>query len=180
MNPDRAKTIRRRVKLLTWLFIGGLVLSGATAIPLESEVNGLVRITGAGRMAGGAGSIEAPAWANWLVKVRDALRETNQEHPFLFYGADWLAFAHFVIAIAFIGALRDPARNSWLFVFGLIACAVVIPYALVMGALRGIPFWWRLVDCSFGVLGAIPLWFCRRWAGELAESEWPSFRAACK
>ena len=47
MNPDRTKTIRRRVKLLTWLFIAGLVLSGATAIPLESEVNGLVRFTGA-------------------------------------------------------------------------------------------------------------------------------------
>jgi len=27
--------------------------------------------------------------------------------------------------------------------------------------------WWRLIDCSFGVGGAIPLWFCRRWAGEL-------------
>src|SRR5438477_9427358 len=86
MNPDRTKTIRRRIRLLTWLFIAGLVLSGATAIPLESEVNGLVRFTGAGRMAGGAGSMEAPTWANWLVKVRGALLETNQEHPFLFYG----------------------------------------------------------------------------------------------
>ena len=64
MNPDRTKTIRRRVRLLTWLFIAGLVLSGATAIPLESEVNGLVRFTGAGRMAGGAGSMEAPAWVD--------------------------------------------------------------------------------------------------------------------
>ena|SRR2546423_1476049 len=32
MNPDRTKTIRRRVKLLTWLFIAGLVLSGATPL----------------------------------------------------------------------------------------------------------------------------------------------------
>ena len=175
MNPDRAKTIRRRVRLLTWLFIASLVISGATAIPLESEVNGLVRLTGAGRIAGGAAGIEAPAWARWLVKVGDALRATNQQHPFLFYGTDWLAFAHCVIGIAFIGALRDPARNVWLFEFGSIACAAVIPYALVMGVLREIPFWWRLGDCSFGALGAIPLWFCRRWAGELAQSEWPSF-----
>jgi hypothetical protein len=39
--------------------------------------------------------------------------------------------------------------------------------------LRGIPFWWRLVDCSFGVLGFIPVWLCKRWAEELNRtSEW--------
>jgi len=58
-------------------------------------------------------------------------------------------------------------RNRWLFDFGLIACGLVIPYALVFGGLRGIPFWWRLIDCSFGVFGFIPLWFCRKWAREL-------------
>ena len=87
--------------------------------------------------------------------------------PFLFYGTDWLAFGHFVIAIVFIGALRDPVRNRWLFDFGLTACVLVIPYALVFGGIRGIPFWWRLIDCSFGVFGFIPLWFCRKWTREL-------------
>jgi hypothetical protein len=72
-----------------------------------------------------------------------------------------------VIAIAFIGAWRDPVRNRWLFDFGLIACGLVIPYALGFGALRGIPFWWRLIDCSFGVFGALPLWYCRQWSLEL-------------
>jgi len=72
-----------------------------------------------------------------------------------------------VIAIAFIGALRDPIQNRWLFDFGMIACMLVIPYALVFGALRGIPFWWRLIDCSFGVFGILPLWVCRRWASEV-------------
>lgn len=91
------------------------------------------------------------------------------KHPFLAYGTDWLAFGHFVIAIAFVGAWRDPARNRWLFDFGLIACALVVPYALVMGGWRGIPLWWRLIDCSFGVLCAIPLWLCRRDAAELAQ-----------
>jgi hypothetical protein len=67
-----------------------------------------------------------------------------------------------VIAIAFIGAWRDPVRNIWLFDFGLIACALVIPYALIFGGIRGIPIWWRLIDCSFGLLGAIPLWMCKR------------------
>ena len=48
----------------------------------------------------------------------------------------------------------------WVFEFGLIACVLVLPYALVMGAWRGIPFYWRLIDCSFGVLGAVPLLYC--------------------
>jgi integral membrane sensor domain MASE1 len=47
---------------------------------------------------------------------------------------------------------------------------MVIPYALVFGALRGIPFWWRLIDCSFGVFGFVPPWFCHRWVRELAAA----------
>ena len=152
-------TLRRRIKWLTWLFIVGLVVSGATAISLPTELNWLASLFGPN---GGSSEL-----AGWLLRVRDALAQTQAQHPFLFYGTDWLAFGHFVIAIAFIGALRDPVRNRWLFDFGLIACGLVIPFALVFGGLRGIPFWWRLIDCSFGVFGFIPLWFSHRWTGEL-------------
>jgi hypothetical protein len=78
------------------------------------------------------------------------------------YGTDWLAFAHIVIAVAFIGPLRDPVRNIWVIEFGMIACALVIPLALIFGPLRGIPFFWRLIDCSFGIIGFVPLWLVRR------------------
>lgn len=78
------------------------------------------------------------------------------------YGTDWLAFAHLVIAVAFIGPYRDPVRNSWVVTFGIIACIGIIPLALIAGAVRGIPLYWRLIDCSFGVFGAIPLWLVRR------------------
>ncbi|TAL07466.1 MAG: hypothetical protein EPO07_00145 [Verrucomicrobia bacterium] len=159
--------LRPRIKLLTWLFIVGLVLSGATAIPLTSELDWLVHFTGAKQLVETRASTAAPAWAIWLVKVQSTLRETSIQHPILFYGTDWLAFGHFVIAIVFVGALRDPVRNRWLFDFGLIACVLVIPYALIFGAVREIPFWWRLIDCSFGVIGFVPLWFCRKWAREL-------------
>ncbi len=74
-----------------------------------------------------------------------------------------------MIALVFIGAWRDPVRNRWLFDFGLIACVLVIPFALVFGGWRGIPLWWRLIDSSFGVFGFIPLWFCRRWTLELEK-----------
>jgi hypothetical protein len=79
---------------------------------------------------------------------------------FLAYGTDWLAFAHLVIAVAFIGPLRDPVRNKWVLTFGVIACAGVVPLALIAGCVRGIPFYWRLIDCSFGVFGVVPLLIC--------------------
>jgi hypothetical protein len=53
-------------------------------------------------------------------------------------------------------------RNKWVITFGLIACAGVIPLALIAGAVRGIPVAWRLIDCSFGVFGSIPLLVCQR------------------
>ncbi len=159
--------LRLRIKTLTWLFIIGLVLSGATAIPLNWELDLLVKWFGyEGQTSATANSDPA----RWLLTAREALQVVNARHPLLFYGTDWLAFGHFVIALAFVGALRDPVRNRWLFDFGLIACVLVIPYALVFGAVRGIPFWWRLIDCSFGVFGFLPLWFCRKWARVLELS----------
>jgi len=160
---NRASILHRRIQLLTGLFILGLVLSGATAIPLPGELNLLVSFCGSNG--------ESSEWARWLLRVHEALSQTQERYPFLFYGTDWLAFGHFVIAIAFIGAWRDPVRNRWLFDFGLIACGLVIPYALVLGGWRGIPLWWRLMDCAFGVFGFIPLWFCRKWTGELEQQD---------
>ena len=166
---NREQILRRRIKFLTWLFIFGLIIAGATAIPLPTEVDWLVKITGAQQFVQLPASTHAPAWAVWLLRIQSSLSDVNNSHPVLFYGTDWLAFGHFMIAIAFIGALRDPVRNVWLFTFGMIACACVIPYALFFGAIRGIPFWWRLIDGSFGVFGIIPVWLCRKWVGELGE-----------
>jgi hypothetical protein len=162
MNQET--TFRRRIQALTWLVIVGLVLSGVTAIPLKWELDLMVGWFG---LADQTSTTVTSEVGRWLLTVRDALHDVSAKHSFLFLGTDWLAFGHFVIAIAFVGALRDPVRNRWLFDFGLMACALVVPYALIFGALRGIPFWWRLIDCSFGVFGFIPLWFCRKWAIEL-------------
>ncbi len=107
---NRERVLRRRIKSLTWLFIVGLISSGATAIPLPGEVNLLANLSGPAAIVGN-GSL--------ALRVQGAVTQTQEQHPFLFYGTDWLAFGHFVIAIAFIGALRDPVRNRWLFDFGL-------------------------------------------------------------
>jgi len=158
---NREQILRRRIRWLTLFFIFGLFLSGATAIPLRMEVHWLVDFFDA--------SNSPSIFAQWLLRIRNALDDTQSRQPFLFYGTDWLAFGHFVIALVFIGAWRDPVRNRWLFDFGLIACLLVIPFALVFGGWRGIPLWWRLIDCSFGIFGFIPLWFCRRWTLELEK-----------
>ena len=156
MNTDETQIkAKKLIRLLLLIFIVGLVLSGATAIPLESEINTVAQIQ---IQLGISETSDASAW---LAKIQNALVETNAKFPFMAYGTDWLAFAYFVIAIAFIGPLRDPVKNIWVIEFGMIACALVVPFALCLGAVRGIPIGWRLIDCSFGILGIIPLWLCR-------------------
>jgi hypothetical protein len=152
-----ATSLLRSIRIWLVIFIGGLILSGITAFPLQSELSLLVRLSSSLHLAE-----HAPALNQWLAMVHTALIDENTRYPFLAYGTDWLAFAHIVLAIAFIGPLLDPVRNKWVITFGLIACAGVIPLALIAGPLRGIPFYWRLIDCSFGVFGCIPLWIVHR------------------
>ncbi len=142
----------RRIRLLIALFIAGLVVSGLTAFPLLMEVNLLCRF-----LDGNHSGV-----ASWILRVREGLAVTYAHYPFMAYGTDWLAFGHLTIALFFIGPLIDPVRNIWVLRAGLIACAAVIPLALLCGSLRGIPFYWRLIDCSFGIVGAIPLWMALR------------------
>ena len=153
--------LTRRIRAVLAVFIAGLVLSGLTAFPLLHELELLTALLGPSR---GDGFV----W--WIHHVRTALAETYRVWPFLGYGTDWLAFGHLVIALFFIGPLRDPVRNVWIIDAGLIACAGVIPLALICGEIRGIPFYWRLIDCSFGVLGALPLWWLRRMIRELEKA----------
>jgi hypothetical protein len=143
----------RSIRFWLSLFILGLILSGLTAFPLEQETAWL------------ASFLETYPFlpdsiALWVARVHAALLDTNLHYPFLAYGTDWLAFAHLVLAIAFFGPLRDPVRNKWVLQFGVIACIAVIPLALIAGPIRGIPLSWRLIDCSFGIFGAIPLLIC--------------------
>jgi hypothetical protein len=155
-NPTQAALLFR-IRFWLVLFIVGLVLSGLTAFPLQRELVLLNRWFGVHSVAPAGGE---PALHTWLRRVLDAVVNTNRDYPFLAYGTDWLAFGHLVIAMAFIGPLRDPVRNKWIFTFGVLACAGVIPLALIAGQVRGIPFYWRLIDMSFGVFGAIPLLLC--------------------
>ena len=144
-----------------WLGIvmAGLILSGVTAFPLETELHISLALLKSSAVHPFA---ESTHLLPWISRVYSAVASTNRQYPFLAYGTDWLAFAHLVIAVAFLGPYRDPVRNKWVITFGLVACAGVIPLALIAGQVRGLPVPWRLIDCSFGVFGAIPLLLCRR------------------
>ncbi|MBK8226649.1 MAG: hypothetical protein IPK70_05685 [Flavobacteriales bacterium] len=132
-----------------WLagFVVALVLSGLTAVPL-------VRLTGL-----------LQAWTDpfggplhqWASHAADAVAHVDATYPILFYGTDWLAFAHVLIGLAFIGPYRDPIRNKWVVEWGLWSCGLVVLLAFAWAPVRDIPFFWRCVDASFGVFGALPL-----------------------
>ena len=155
------------IRLLLGLFVAALILSGLTAFPLLGEARLLAEWFGIGtRME----SI-FPALAWWLSHVHDGLEAAYQSYPFLAYGTDWLAFAHIVIGVVFWGPIKDPVKNVWVVEFGMIACVLVVPLALVCGQIRGIPIYWRLIDCSFGVFGIIPLFIVRRMIGKISSAE---------
>jgi hypothetical protein len=149
----------RTIRICLTIVIIGLVLSGATAFALPTEADWLLRLLRSDELRSAALSSHL---LPWVERVALALSNTNRDYAFLAYGTDWLAFAHLVIAVAFIGPYRDPLRNKWIITFGLIACAGVLPLALIAGQIRGIPIGWRLIDCSFGIFAAIPLLICTR------------------
>jgi len=151
-------TLQRRIRFLLVFFMCALVVSGLTAIPLPWELSLLMPVIAKAAQWG----IHFPAFSAWIERVNDAVQNGYGQYPFLAYGTDWLAFGHVAIALAFIGPLRDPIRNIWVIEFGMIACLLVIPWTLLFGAMREIPFFWQLIDMSFGFLGIIPLWVARQ------------------
>jgi hypothetical protein len=153
---DRGR-LRFRFRLTLALFIVALMLSGLTAFPLLWELNLMADWLNIGPHAAPE-SLSGLAY--WVAYVRQGLRESYAAYPFLAYGTDWLAFAHIVLAVFFIGPLLKPTENNWILLSGMSACVLVIPLALLCGVVRGIPLPWRLVDCAFGVVGFLPLLYC--------------------
>ncbi|QPH39556.1 hypothetical protein [Pedobacter endophyticus] len=156
-----AQKLRQQIKLYIWTIIVGLALSGLTAFPIETEMEILVQHN-AGMQ---------PSLQNWLNTVHGAIKTTNINYPFLSYGTDWLAFAHLMLAILFLGPLRNPLKNEWIIEFGIICCLSIIPLALIAGYVRSIPLFWRFIDCAFGIVGIIPLLLCYRNIQQLKRLE---------
>jgi len=173
MYPERTfglvdRDARTRIRFWLALFMAGLVVSGVTAFPLQTELHWILSMLESPPLQRLA---ETTHLLPWIVLVHRGVTETNVRYPFLAYGTDWLAFAHLLLAVLFLGPYRDPVRNKWIITFGLVACGGVIPLALIAGHVRGIPIPWRMVDCSFGIFGAIPLLRCRQLISDLERHD---------
>ena len=150
MNTEEQK-LRLHSKIYICTIIVGLAISGLTAFPLETEMAYLVKHS----------TILPSSLQNWIEAVYQALKATNLRYAFLSYGTDWLAFAHIMLAVLFIGPLKDPIKNKWVIEFGIICYIAIIPLALIAGNIRHIPVFWQMIDCSFGIIGVILLVLCR-------------------
>ncbi|MFD3454175.1 hypothetical protein ACFWVC_18610 [Streptomyces sp. NPDC058691] len=147
---EERRALEQRIRVWLIVFVVCLVLSGVTAFPLVHEV----------RWVDGWG---LPGFVgDWISRVREGADATDAKYPFLFYGTDWLAFAHLVIAVAFYGVWRDAVRNIWIVEWAMIACVGIIPLAAICIPIRGLPLWWMPVDMAFGVFGIVPLLILRR------------------
>jgi hypothetical protein len=160
--PNAAQTLRR-IRAFIIFFMIVLALSGITAFPVYTELKFLHE-----HPVFPQGS----ALQNWLERVWAGVKEAHDKHPFLFYGFDWLAFAHLLIALLFIGPYKDPVRNKWVINWGILACLAVLPLAFIAGPIRGIPWFHILIDCSFGLIGIIPLLMVKRWINQLETAQY--------
>jgi len=165
-NKLKEKQLLLKIRLLILFFIIALIGSGLTAFPLETELEIICKILGV--------SPELPASSyaglqGWMAWIYEGVKYTKEHYPFLLYGTDWLAYAHIMIAVAFIGLYRQPVRNKWIIHWAMIMCLCIIPTALICGLVRSIPFYWQLIDCSFGIFGFIPLYILHRLVKNLEE-----------
>jgi hypothetical protein len=144
-----------------WLvvFLLGLIASGVTAFPLPWELGILARILG---IPDNADPNTLTGFQHWIAYVRQGVVESDAKYSFLAYGTDWLAFGHIAIAVLFLPVLRDPKRFEPIIQMGIVVCALVLPLAFICGPIRGIPFYWQLIDSSFGVFGSVPLFIVLR------------------
>jgi len=128
----------------------GLFVSGVTVWPAIPELKwGLHLLQNWG--------LADSTLADFTATILESLKHIEKDHPHILYGYDWLAFAHIVLAILFLGAARDPVRNKWIVECGLIMCALIPFLAGICIPLREIPWWWFFMDFAFTPLAAIPL-----------------------
>ncbi len=157
-----------RYRMVLGFFIFALIMSGITAFPLLTELRLLCHWFGLDLVRNPQ---ELSGIEYWILTVKLGLEATYSNYPWLAYGTDWLAFGHIVISLFFVIPWLKPANNAPILWVGVIACLLVIPLALICGEVRGIPFYWRLIDCSFGIVGIFPLLYCLKQIKVMEQEE---------
>ena len=149
--------LRKKIKAALIITIAGLLISGFSAFPLETELNIALHFR----------HLFPDFLVNWWEQVKIAISDTCQTYPLVLYGYDWLGFAHLLIALAFFGPLRNPIKNQWVVEWGMIASGLTILMALVAERFRDIPFFWSVIDAVIGIGAFFILWLCNRWINQL-------------
>jgi hypothetical protein len=167
MNTVNAKSLHFRYRMFLGFFIFGLVVSGLTAFPLLHEIRVIADIVGIDDVSRWT---EYSGLRKWVAYICYGLERTYADFPFVGYGTDWLAFGHLVIALFFVKPWLEPGRHDWVLRCGILSCVAVVPFAIICGEIRGIPLFWRAIDCSFGVVGLVPLFYCLRLSSVLKRS----------
>lgn len=148
------KTIR--VHLI--LFISLLAISGLTAFPIETEINYMMRHINSFPIF----------FQDWIKSLYNDIQSTP---AVMFYGTDWLAFAHIIISLFFIPVYLNPKKYKINLKIGIAACFLIFPLAFICGPIRSIPFFHQIIDCSFGVFGSAYLYFILRKINNLNSHE---------
>ncbi len=148
-----------RIKLTLAITITGLLLNGLSAVPLRTELS--ILLTNPDTLP--------PFLHSWWSYVSTGVYETSEKYNFMRYGFDWLAFAHLLIAIAFIGPWRDPVKNQWVVEWGMIAAFLSMVIALGWEHIRGIPIWWSMIDATIALAALLILWICNGSINELKK-----------
>jgi hypothetical protein len=144
----------KKIRIHLLLFAALLILSGVTAFPIQTEIGFLHHNK----------ELFPPLMEEWIKTLYQAIDHTPQ---LMFYGTDWLAFAHIVIALFFIPVYIHPQRYQLNLRIAMAACLLIFPLAFIFGPIRGIPFFHQLIDCSFGLAGYLYLQFILRKINQL-------------
>jgi hypothetical protein len=145
--------IQKKIKLLILTFIVSLVAIGISVFPVTSILDNLIPFL--------TSNYPDSRLTNFLQAISEALNYNHEHYPFMLYTLDWLGYAHLMIALVFIGPLRDPVKNIWVIEFGILACLLTIPAIFIFGYKNQMPLWWSFIDCSFGIIGAMLLFYIK-------------------
>ena len=104
-----------------------------------------------------------PALSTWIHHLAEGINDTYTRYPFIAYCMDWLAMAQLGFIVMFIGAYKNPTKNLWVIQAGMIVCLLHIATAFLSGLSRGIPWFWQLLDSSFGIIGFVILYCVYRY-----------------
>lgn len=136
----------RTIRFHLVLFVIILALSGITAFPIQTEIDFLYSHLHS----------FPTMFHKWIESLYHKIHSTPDV---MFYGTDWLAFAHIIISLFFVPVYIDPTKHKANLYVAMFACLMVFPLAFICGPIRNIPFFHQLIDCSFGVIGILYLYF---------------------